>query len=160
MKKVTDKYASELEQGKQQYDLLREEKTDLEREFAERIATLEVRGGEAWLQGTGTYWGALAGVAPRRNAKAGDELPGLCVGAATGACKCVVRAAHCVCAVCRARSWMRWSATNSCRLKLGSRNRAGMLGRSFLLSRCLYFWCAGLKSKRTCALRMTPSYLR
>lgn len=51
MKKVTDKYASELEQGKQQYDLLSEEKTDLEREAAERIATLEVRTPAPWAPG-------------------------------------------------------------------------------------------------------------
>lgn len=42
MKKVTERYTSELEQERQQFDLLAEEKVDLEREFGERIAAMEV----------------------------------------------------------------------------------------------------------------------
>ena len=42
IKKVTEKYASDLEQNKNQYDLLREEKTDLEREYEERLSAMEV----------------------------------------------------------------------------------------------------------------------
>ena len=42
MKKLTERYSTELEQEKQQYELLQEEKMDLEREFSESIAALEV----------------------------------------------------------------------------------------------------------------------
>ena len=42
MKKITERYTSELEQERQQFELLAEEKLDLEREFGERIAAMEV----------------------------------------------------------------------------------------------------------------------
>eukprot|EP01138_Halocafeteria_seosinensis_P003456 gb/GECG01003532.1/.p1 GENE.gb/GECG01003532.1/~~gb/GECG01003532.1/.p1 ORF type:complete len:1206 (+),score=233.77 gb/GECG01003532.1/:1-3618(+) len=42
MKKLTERYSAELEQEKQQYELLQEEKMDLEREFGESISALQV----------------------------------------------------------------------------------------------------------------------
>lgn len=42
VKKVTERYTSELEAARQQYELLAEERLDLEREFGERIAAMEV----------------------------------------------------------------------------------------------------------------------
>jgi hypothetical protein len=42
LKKITERYTSELESERQQYDLLREEKLDAEREYTERLNSMEV----------------------------------------------------------------------------------------------------------------------
>ena len=42
MKKLTERYTTELDHNREQYDLLREEKMDLEHEFTERLKSMEV----------------------------------------------------------------------------------------------------------------------
>ncbi|RYG54122.1 hypothetical protein EON66_07580 [archaeon] len=44
LKKLTERYTSELEAERQQYELLREEKLDTEREYTERLNSMEVSG--------------------------------------------------------------------------------------------------------------------
>ena len=42
LKKMTERYTTELDHNREQYDLLREEKMDIDHEFSERLKAMEI----------------------------------------------------------------------------------------------------------------------